>query len=444
MKKKFGVGLLSLVFTVAATSAAFSQDKPLKIGDLLPERLWDSPLEVVNHPQKATTLAPDKDKLILIDFWATWCSSCLTNFPKMEELQHKLEGRIKVVPVTDQDRETVQKFFQSKNGQKYSSIKSVIADKKMRQLFPHNAIPYVIWIQDGRVINTTDGEQVTEQSVTEILEGKRSSLQTVIPMDRGRPFMLSENFDLEKEAAIESYSVVAHGRVRASPPGMVYRSKGETIVGRLFSNMLLLNIYRVIGIELFKKSSDHFSSKRIVNLLKDPDAISFNPENETEIANEKLYSFDFISPVSEVGTLYEDMLKELNKATPYVATIKTKTVKCLALQNISSGSSIAAKISTPVNKSVNSPDSGKKVTTTDLLRNLNSSNRVTPLPVIDQTGTEQYFDIDFTIFSDLNALNKALAKYNLSLMETECGLPMMVIEDKEQNINQVNPPTKLN
>ncbi|MPN05557.1 hypothetical protein SDC9_152808 [bioreactor metagenome] len=138
------------------------------------------------------------------------------------------------------------------------------------------------------------------------------------------------------------------------------------------------------------------------------------------------------------------MLKELNKATPYVATIKTKTVKCLALQNISSGSSIAAKISTPVNKSVNSPDSGKKVTTTDLLRNLNSSNRVTPLPVIDQTGTEQYFDIDFTIFSDLNALNKALAKYNLSLMETECGLPMMVIEDKEQNINQVNPPTKLN
>ncbi|WP_234111084.1 TlpA family protein disulfide reductase [Chryseobacterium sp. R2A-55] len=444
MKNKLNRGFLSLVFTLVAANAAWSQNKSLKIGEPIPESLWTTPLEAVNHPQKTITLAPDKDRLILIDFWATWCSSCLTNFPKMEELQQKMDGKIRILPVTDQDRETVQKFFTSKNGQKYSHIRSVIADKKIKQLFPHNAIPYVIWIQDGKVINTTDGEQVTEQSLTEILEGQKSSLQTVIPMDRSRPFMLSENFGLEKEAVLESYSMITHGRVRASPPGMVYRSKDGTITGRLFSNMLLMNIYRVIGIELFRKSNDNFNSKRIVNLLKNPDAISFNTEKETEIANEKLYSFDFISPVSEVGTLYEDMLKALNKATPYVASIRTEAVKCLVLQKIPSGNSTALKNSGPVKNMPNSSAAGKKFTTTDLLRNLNANSRVTPLPVIDQSGTEQNLRIDFSAYSDWNALNKPLSEYNLSLVETECHLPMMIIEDKTQSTNQVNPPNQLN
>ena len=88
--------------------------KSLKVGEALPTSVWTTPMEVVNHPQKTIKLSEDKDKLILLDFWNTWCSACLTNFPKMEELQKKFSGKIKILAVSNQDRSILEKFFASK------------------------------------------------------------------------------------------------------------------------------------------------------------------------------------------------------------------------------------------------------------------------------------------------------------------------------------------
>ena len=79
MKNIFCRGVLLLL--VATSTMVFGQTKPLKIGDAIPATVWTTPLQVVNAPQKTTTLSADKGKLILLDFWNTWCSSCLKNFP---------------------------------------------------------------------------------------------------------------------------------------------------------------------------------------------------------------------------------------------------------------------------------------------------------------------------------------------------------------------------
>ena len=83
---------MSLILAVTVATSAYSQ-KPLKVGEALPASVWTAPMEVVNHPQKTIKLSEDKDKLILLDFWNTWCSACLANFPKMEELQNSLETK---------------------------------------------------------------------------------------------------------------------------------------------------------------------------------------------------------------------------------------------------------------------------------------------------------------------------------------------------------------
>src|SRR5690606_538187 len=61
----------------AATAVA--DIKPLQIGDTIPEYLWQLPLQVVNHPkgQETITLNKHRGKLIILDFWATWCVLCL-------------------------------------------------------------------------------------------------------------------------------------------------------------------------------------------------------------------------------------------------------------------------------------------------------------------------------------------------------------------------------
>lgn len=156
MKNKFCREIFSLAFLALLFLQTSAQQKALKIGDVIPEKVWMTPLSVANAPQKTMELDKDRDKLILLDFWATWCGSCLKNFPKMEALEKQFEGKLKVLPVTGEDLATLNKFFASKNGQRFKNLISVAGDPFLSKIFPHYAIPFIVWIKDGKVLNTTD------------------------------------------------------------------------------------------------------------------------------------------------------------------------------------------------------------------------------------------------------------------------------------------------
>lgn len=168
MKNIFYRRLVSLVFTLMAVNFISAQKKVLKLGDPFPSSIWATSLKVVNHPQKTIDLATDKNKLILLDFWNTWCSACLKGFPKMEELQKKFGDKIKILAVSNQDRPTLEKFFATKNGQRYKGVVSITGDKLFHGLFPHKGVPYIVWIKDGKLLNTTDGAQVSEKTIKEV------------------------------------------------------------------------------------------------------------------------------------------------------------------------------------------------------------------------------------------------------------------------------------
>src|SRR5690606_33173060 len=71
-----------------AEPAATADIKPLQIGDTIPEWLWHLPLQVVNHPEGRDTITLDdyRGKLIILDFWATWCSACISAMPEANKL----------------------------------------------------------------------------------------------------------------------------------------------------------------------------------------------------------------------------------------------------------------------------------------------------------------------------------------------------------------------
>jgi len=52
------------------------------------------------------------DKLVLVDFWASWCGPCRMLAPTIEELALEYEGKVKIGKLSTEDNETVVEEYQ--------------------------------------------------------------------------------------------------------------------------------------------------------------------------------------------------------------------------------------------------------------------------------------------------------------------------------------------
>ncbi len=67
-----------------------------------------------------------KGKVVLVDFWATWCEPCKKSFPKLEELRVKYEASgFAIVAISEDDEDTGIKQF----GQTYGAKFPIVWDK---------------------------------------------------------------------------------------------------------------------------------------------------------------------------------------------------------------------------------------------------------------------------------------------------------------------------
>jgi peroxiredoxin len=100
---------LVLVCLVILTGC-YGHSKPSSIGTLAP----DFTIKDADH---SITLNQLRGKIVVLNFWATWCLPCVDEMPSLEHLQKKFEGKdVTVLAVSvDDDPDDYHRFLKNHN-----------------------------------------------------------------------------------------------------------------------------------------------------------------------------------------------------------------------------------------------------------------------------------------------------------------------------------------
>lgn len=161
---------------ISGTANGLTDIKPLLVGEKLPDEFWTREyLFYTNGDTVRKNLSEYKGKLIVLDFWATWCAICLAQMKDKQELFAKYPNETAFLMVNS-SRTTDTYRTVAKNQDKMSTlsvggqVKSIIEDPYMQQLFPTRSYPRYVWIGPrGNLVAVTTALSVTEGHLKDML-----------------------------------------------------------------------------------------------------------------------------------------------------------------------------------------------------------------------------------------------------------------------------------
>ncbi|MDR6943699.1 TlpA family protein disulfide reductase [Mucilaginibacter pocheonensis] len=222
------MAVLCHFFTAKAQSTSII--KLYKVGDTLPDLTIN---KVVNFKSKTIHLADFKDRLVILDFWDSYCGPCIEHMPKIYALQRHFGAKIFMLPVDPYKGDTperIQAFF---NKRKASfDLPSVTVDTILNKMFRPKSLGVYIWIQNGIVKAITEAEDVTEKNISLMLD---SGLTAVAHIDTAR-------FHAERPFPINGFN-------GSKPPVYIYRSIFTPYIKGVHGSGMMLDssdkVYRI-------------------------------------------------------------------------------------------------------------------------------------------------------------------------------------------------------
>jgi len=122
-------------------------------------------------------------KIVLIEFWETWCGPCIDGMQHLKVLKNKFHNQLIIICVSS-DKLGGTISFINKNDFPFDFIYD--KEKLLSNVFPHSGIPHTILVdKDGKIQAETYPGFISDEKINELTEGKDIKIPT------------KQNFDTE-------------------------------------------------------------------------------------------------------------------------------------------------------------------------------------------------------------------------------------------------------
>ena len=374
MKKLLIVALVILTNAVFAQTF-MAQTNPPMLGKVCP----DFSMSVIgaNGVEKPLALSELRGKVVILEFWATYCAPCIPYIKHLEKLQAQFSNSIKVIEISEENRDKVDAFIQ-KRGYKNVSF-AMDWGRKLNDMFYHHFIPHTVVIdQDGVVLAFTTPDEIDQEVIGKLINREPVTF-TMKHEYQEASYTAStntlQNYDqpiIVNKPKNQSYKIEFSNYKEGFATEFVKESNAEY----KFVNCPLSLIYQILY--------DQKTSRTILD-VNDPSKYSFENQNS--------YCLELSVPDFIGKTVQEVAFQQLENLFPLKSKIELRNRKVFALSK------------SDLQGAMNSVDSTgiiqKGLTIKDLMNYMESNPQlVNNLPVVNESGLPDSAIVDLDWFQN--------------------------------------------
>ncbi|MBW4888944.1 TlpA family protein disulfide reductase [Mucilaginibacter sp. HMF5004] len=406
------------------THVKLAADTFLHVGDKIPYDYF----AVDHYPNKQLNFSELQGKLVILDLWAIYCSSCIDHMPEMVNLQKQFDGKVQVIMVTKNSRKEVSILAARSDNVRNNTLPSITGEQRLVRLFDYTYVPTHIWIDGNGIIRyITDGKNTTAEHIADFLAGKALDFKEKTTIGVGRkddPLLVQmypyfgNNFMIYSYLAPRDDSKYKMGGFKTL--GLNVKGSRKILSGNSFS---FIDLYKIAyGFSPVRKP---LSNSRV--------SVRFN-DTAGYADPKRLYIYELIANQNISGQRLEKYIQtQLDLFFNVKSSIQKKVVPCYIFKQLPGGLNVNTNNTGESRFQKVNGDSLKVVMTWGKFAEYIDNEFLTPpLQVLDESGIPRDKFVDFKMsidFSDLGKIQRSLAPYGLILMKEDRLMDCITIEN---------------